>query len=863
MSVNGCPESDCPQSFEDGFCAICGKADSSVSAMSLSPATSSATGSSSVTRQGSTTQVGGYSRDIVASSTRAWATSRQAKAKKTNSETGATSGTQGTGGTSGTGSSRKGSKGSSSRRRALGGGLVIIPPMPTDEPMKRVMVNARIPDKKAHCPNCDAQVNPDKKYCSNCGSNYNFKPTLKAGDIVANQYEIKGAMAFGGMGWIYLGWDKRLDRWVVLKGLLNSKDKSAAQAANAERQILSSLKHGRIVGIYNFVQHGEDSYIVMEYVGGRTLNEVRKERGPLPVEEAISYILGLMPAFDYLHNLNLIYCDMKPDNVMLENDDVKLIDLGAVRAVDSNDGDIFFTNGYMAPEAKEEPSVSSDLFTLGRTLASLIIDFDNTKKYQYTIPNPYEVTRELTSVDFKNLGIAELSDDISFSATLSDGSPLPDWLSFSTSVGSTRRVYFKGEAPFGIISQPTIVKAFRGADLIGQYPLEVELPLAKHESLYRFLLKSTASTPEERFVDVEEMSSQLLGVLRDVVALTKPVPSIESIHFGNERDSGIPATWDNCYLRLPSLKLDKDDVCADAVTDMLSQTDPVNREALAVLLGTSHKVSLEANFRLVDELIQSLNKQGNDNIMVEKTIMKHLKFASEIDAYDWRIEWYAGKFYLANNQLDEAIVAFDRVYFELPGEPMPRIALALALEAKERYNEAAFLYEKALIVAPDITMGVFGLARCYRYMGDKQNAFKAYDRIPNSSARKTHAVMASIATLADLKALFLEKVLKPELVHQASEDLYKASQILEKTGADTLERHEAEAELALRAAKLSEMSKKTLQVGNLFTNIKNDAKSLRRHAETCLRRCARLAQDKTQRHMYVDWANLVRPRTLI
>ena len=858
MSVNGCPESDCPQGFEDGFCAICGKAEASV-ALSLSPATSS--GSSSVTRQGSTTQVGGYARDIVSSATRIWATSRQAKASKSTGTNG-TSGTQGTGGTSGTGSSRRGSKGSSSRRRALGGGLVMIPPMPTDEPMKRIMINARIPDKKAHCPSCDAQVNPDKKYCSNCGANYNFKPTLKAGDIVANQYEIKGAMAFGGMGWIYLGWDKRLDRWVVLKGLLNSKDESAAQAANAERQILSSLKHGRIVGIYNFVKQGEDSYIVMEYVGGRTLNDVRKERGPLPVEEAISYILGLMPAFDYLHTLNLIYCDMKPDNVMLENDDVKLIDLGAVRAVDSQDGDIFFTNGYMAPEAKQDPSVSSDLFTLGRTLASLIIDFDNTKKYQYTIPNPYEVTRELTFGDFKNLGLDALTDDISFSATLPDGSPLPSWLSFSTVVGSTRRVYFKGEAPFGTISQPTIVKAFRGAELIAQYPLEVELPLAKHESLYRFLLKSTASTPEERFTDIEEMSSQLLGVLRDVVAVTKPVPSIESIYFGSERDSGIPAIWDKSYLRLPSLKLDKDDPCVDAVTDMLSQTDPVEREALAVLLGTSHHISLEANFRLVDELIQSTDKLGSKS-SPENTIMKHLEYASELDAYDWRIEWYAGKFYLANNQFDEAIMSFDRVYFELPGEPMPRIALALALEAKERYNEAAFLYEKALIVAPEISLGVFGLARCYRYMGDKQSAFKAYERIPTSSSRKNHAVMASIATLADLKAIFLEKTLTPEVIYQASEDLYKAAQILEKTGADTLERHEAEAELALRAAKLSEISKKTLQVENLFTNIKNDAKSLRHHAETCLRRCARLAQDTTQRHMYVDWANLVRPRTLI
>jgi serine/threonine-protein kinase PknG len=93
------------------------------------------------------------------------------------------------------------------------------------------------------------------------------------------------------LGWIYLGWDNVLNRWIVLKGLLNAKDEVAAVAAVAERQFLAAVKHPKIVGIYNFVTHGTEGVIVMEYVGGKTIKVLRKERGPLPVAEAVAYIL--------------------------------------------------------------------------------------------------------------------------------------------------------------------------------------------------------------------------------------------------------------------------------------------------------------------------------------------------------------------------------------------------------------------------------------------------------------------------------------------------------------------------------------------------------------------------------------------
>jgi serine/threonine-protein kinase PknG len=266
-------------------------------------------------------------------------------------------------------------RGSTSRRRALGGGLVSLPFQPTAEPLDLLMKDPTVPANKRVCQKCGAPALYDKGFCTHCGAEYNFMPGLKAADLVAGQYRVKGPVAYGGLGWIYLGFDELLNRWVVLKGLLNSKDEEAAAAAMAERQFLAAVKHPKIVQIFNFIHQGAEGFIVMEYVGGKTISAIRRERGPLPVAEAIAYVLGILPAFAYLHGQNLVYCDFKPNNFMLEGDDVKLIDMGAVRRIGDPDGAVFGTVGYMAPEADQDPSAVSDLYTIGRSLAELVMNF--------------------------------------------------------------------------------------------------------------------------------------------------------------------------------------------------------------------------------------------------------------------------------------------------------------------------------------------------------------------------------------------------------------------------------------------------------------------------------------------------------
>ena len=163
-----------------------------------------------------------------------------------------------------------------------------------------LMTNPEVPERKRYCPHCNAKVNRSKGFCPQCGHEYTFEPQLKAGDVIHDKYEIKGPIAFGGLGWIYLGWDTVLSRWVIMKGLLNAADEAAAAAAVSERQFLAAVKHPKIVGIYDFIQQGTEGFIIMEYVGGRTIQSIRKERGPLPAPEAISYILGILPSLHLL-----------------------------------------------------------------------------------------------------------------------------------------------------------------------------------------------------------------------------------------------------------------------------------------------------------------------------------------------------------------------------------------------------------------------------------------------------------------------------------------------------------------------------------------------------------------------------------
>ena len=290
-------------------------------------------------------------------------------------------------------SARSGSTRSSSTRGRLGAGIVAMPRVPKGDPAAAIMVNPQVPEGSRFCgnPECgkpvgrgrDGQPGLTQGFCTQCGTRYSFVPKLSRGDVVGGQYEVQGCIAHGGLGWIYLAIDRNVhSRWVVLKGLLNSGDADAMAAAAAEVLALAEVEHPNIVRIYNFVEYQDATaaapvgYIVMEYVGGTSLKQIRKARNaPLPPDQAVAYIIEIAPALDYLHTQGLAYCDFKPDNVMQTDEQLKLIDLGAVIAMDDQESALYGTVGYQAPEiSRTGPTVASDVYTVGRTLAVLVME---------------------------------------------------------------------------------------------------------------------------------------------------------------------------------------------------------------------------------------------------------------------------------------------------------------------------------------------------------------------------------------------------------------------------------------------------------------------------------------------------------
>ncbi|GAA1099386.1 serine/threonine-protein kinase [Kitasatospora arboriphila] len=378
---------DCPGTVDaDGYCDECGLA-AEAGAPRVPPARvspdSARAGSS---RTGSSRTMSGRSRSH----------------RSARTGTGRSVSVRSSGGTAGTG-----------RRGNLGAGLVTVPAVPRPDPSAAVLEDPEVPERKRFCSRCDAPVGRSKGdqpgrpegFCTKCGTGYSFTPKLRRGDLVGGQYEVVGCLAHGGLGWIYLAVDRRVsDKWVVLKGLLDTGDEDALAVALAERRFLAEVDHPNIVRIINFAEHpdlrtgGSDGYIVMEYVGGKSLKDIANERrtpdgrrDPLPVEQAIAYALEALPALGYLHARGLVYCDFKIDNVIQSEDSLKIIDMGAVRRLD-DDGPIYGTVGYQAPEiATDGPSPASDLYTVARTLAVLSLDFrgyDTT--HRHDLPGPDE-----------------------------------------------------------------------------------------------------------------------------------------------------------------------------------------------------------------------------------------------------------------------------------------------------------------------------------------------------------------------------------------------------------------------------------------------------------------------------------------
>ncbi|WP_351227726.1 tetratricopeptide repeat protein [Streptomyces sp. NPDC002133] len=784
-----------------------------------------------------------------------------------------------------------GSTSSTSGRGRLGAGLVSMPEVPRPDPRSAVMENPEVPERKRFCSrsDCGAPVGrargdrPGRTegFCTKCGHPYSFVPKLSAGDVVHGQYEVIGCLAHGGLGWVYLAIDRAVsDRWVVLKGLLDTGDQDAMAAAISERRFLAEIEHSNIVRIYNFVEHLDqrtgslDGYIVMEYVGGKSLKEIANERrapdgkrDPLPIEQACAYGIEALEALGHLHSRNLLYCDFKVDNAIQTEDQLKLIDMGAVRRMDDDESAIYGTVGYQAPEVAEVgPSVASDLYTVARTLAVLTFDFQGyTNVFVDSLPDPDNIKVFRTYESFYRLLVRatdpdparrfasaqEMADQLTGVlrevVALQTGRPRP---SLSTLFGTELRV--TDAELFAELDGEVSVLGARAAARKGGFLRGGVAGGGNGGRAATHALPGGAGS-----AGVPGSPGRLPGAggpgqgtpafayAQTQAAVPSPrteVPAPQTAVAAQPQLVGLDARA--TALALPVPRVDPGDPNAGFLAGLMAS-------APAELIAALHAApasSVELRLRELRARLE-MDDLGSATTSLADLESRHPD--------DWRVVWYRGIASLSTGDNETAALSFDAIYDAFPGEAAPKLALGVCAEVLGQLDNAAEYYRLVWTTDPSYVSAAFGLARVQLAAGDRVGAVRTLESVPEASIHYTAARVAAVR--ARLRRRAAHDPLIDDLT--AAADQVTA---LHGFGLDAVRRERLSTEVLGTALDwVLSGSPGARPTATVLLGSELDERGLRFGLERSFRVLARLAQHGEERIELVERANRFRPRTWV
>jgi serine/threonine-protein kinase len=203
------------------------------------------------------------------------------------------------------------------------------------------------------------------------------------GRVFDGRYRVQSHIADGGMASVYLALDTRLERDVALKVLRRDLAQDEAFVGRFRREARSAarLSHPNVVAVFDQGEDDGNMFLAMEYVPGQTLREVMKAEGPLTPRAALDIITPVLQALGAAHRAGIIHRDVKPENVILREDDgtVKVADFGLARAVSaqtvtSQTGVLLGTVAYLSPEQVERgiADARSDVYAAGLILFEML-----------------------------------------------------------------------------------------------------------------------------------------------------------------------------------------------------------------------------------------------------------------------------------------------------------------------------------------------------------------------------------------------------------------------------------------------------------------------------------------------------------
>lgn len=255
------------------------------------------------------------------------------------------------------------------------------------------------------CPTCNTPIPDEALYCAVCGGAPQIPtspsvprpaaPTVarielahQPGDEIEGRqrlqlalgdgYEVRELLGRGGFGLVFTAFDKRLKRDLAIKVLRMELAQSSNFMDRFEREAMTAaqLRHPNIVPIYSIGEKDGLAYIVMPLIKGETLRALLERDGPLPMSETCRILEDAASALAAAHSVGLIHRDIKPDNIMLEGPErrVLLMDFGIAKMLSASDanltgtGVLIGTPLYMSPEqgsGDRDVDQRSDIYTFG------------------------------------------------------------------------------------------------------------------------------------------------------------------------------------------------------------------------------------------------------------------------------------------------------------------------------------------------------------------------------------------------------------------------------------------------------------------------------------------------------------------
>lgn len=215
---------------------------------------------------------------------------------------------------------------------------------------------------------------------------------MESNRMIGGRYELRQLIGRGGMAEVHIGNDTRLNRIVAIKILRQdlARDPIFQTRFRREAQAAANLNHPAIVAVYDTGEETVKSsdgtqiqvpYIVMEYVEGHTVRELLTDGNPVPINEALEIVSGVLDALEYAHHQNLVHRDIKPGNVMITTTGkIKVMDFGIARALSDSQATMTQTDAvvgtaqYLSPEQArgEQVDARSDLYSTGCLLYELL-----------------------------------------------------------------------------------------------------------------------------------------------------------------------------------------------------------------------------------------------------------------------------------------------------------------------------------------------------------------------------------------------------------------------------------------------------------------------------------------------------------